>query len=87
MSLKPQTLRKNTTVYLNEELADKQELITLSDTWSEKEEMLFRKMLKQGGKFSIQGNKFRIEKKEQVLTTKGEKDAGIIKIPGLDSAF
>ena len=87
MSLKKQTLRKDTTVYLNEELASKETLITLSESWSEKEEMLFRKMLKQGGKFSIQGNKFKVVKEEQIVTSKGFKDAGIIQIPGLDSKF
>ena len=87
MALKPQTLRKDTLVYLNEELATKEELITLSEGWSEREEGLFRKMLKQGGKFSIQGNKFKVVKEEKVVNSKGFKDEGIIQIPGLDSKF
>jgi hypothetical protein len=87
MSLKPQTLRKGTTIILDGVVAEKQELLELSETWNEKEENLFRKMLKQGGKFSIQGRKFIVEKKGEVLNSKGEKDGGIIKVPGLDSAF
>jgi len=87
MTLKKQTLRKDTTVFLNEIVAGKDELIALSQTWNEREENLFRKMLKQGGKFSIQGNKFKVVKDEQIVTSKGFKDEGIIQIPGLDSKF
>lgn len=87
MALKKQTLRKGTLVYVNEVLAEKDELISLSEGWSEREEMLFRKMLKQGGKFSIRGSKFHITKEEQVTNSKGEKDGGIVQIPGLDSKF
>jgi len=87
MSLKPQSIRKDTTVYLNEELVEKSIIIELSESWSEREEKLFRKMLQQGGKFKIQGNSFRIIKKEKTLNSKGVKDEGIIKIPGLDTKF
>lgn len=87
MSLKPQTLRKGTTIILDGVVAEKQELLELSETWNEKEENLFRKMLKQGGKFSIQGRKFIVEKKGEVLNSKGERDGGVTKVPGLDSAF
>lgn len=87
MTLKKQTLRKSSTVYINDRLAEKDELIALSETWSEREETLFRKMLKQGGKFKIQENQFRIEVTNQVLNSKGERDGGVVKVPGLDSAF
>ena len=87
MTLKKQTLRKDSVVFMNEVLAEKDELIALSETWSEREEMLFRKMLKQGGKFSIQGNKFRVERSQQVVNSKGEKDGGIVTVPGLDGGF
>ena len=87
MTLKPQTLRKSSVVYIDGRLAEKQELLDLSETWNEKEENLFRKMLKQGGKFSIRGVKFIIDVKGGVLNSKGEKDGGVVQIPGLDSAF
>ena len=87
MALKPQSIRKDTRVYLNEELAEKATIIELSESWSEKEEKLFRKMLQQGGKFKLQGNLFRIVKEEKIVNTKGFKDEGIIQIPGLDSKF
>ena len=87
MALKPQSIRKDTTVYLNEELVEKAIIIELSESWSEREEKLFRKMLQQGGKFKLQGNSFRIVKQEKIVNTKGFKDGGIIQIPGLDTKF
>ena len=87
MSLKPQSIRKDTTVYLNDKLVEKTIIIELSESWSEKEEKLFRKMLQQGGKFKLQGNSFRIVKQEKMVNSKGFKDEGIIQIPGLDTKF
>ena len=43
-----------------------------SEKWSEKEETFFRKMLKQGGTFSIQGKKFRISTPNPLYNQKGE---------------
>ena len=87
MSLKPQSIRRDTTIYLNDKLVEKDIIIELSESWSEKEEKLFRKMLQQGGKFKLQGNSFRIVKDEKIVNTKGFKDEGIIQIPGLDTKF
>jgi len=87
MALKPQSIRKDTTVYLNDELVEKAILIELSESWTEKEEKLFRKMLQQGGKFKLQGNSFRIVKDEKMVNSKGFKDEGIIVMPGLDTKF
>ena len=87
MALKPQSIRKDTTVYLNDKLVEKAIIIELSESWSEREEKLFRKMLQQGGKFKLQGNLFRIVKDEKIVNTKGFKDEGIIQIPGLDTKF
>ena len=87
MALKPQSIRKDTSVYLNEELVEKTILIELSESWSEREEKLFRKMLQQGGKFKLQGKSFRIMKDEKMVTSKGFKDEGIIVMPGLDTKF
>ena len=87
MALKPQSIRKDTTVYLNEELVEKAIIIELSESWSEREEKLFRKMLQQGGKFKLQGNSFRIVKEQKMVNSKGFKDEGIIQMPGLDTKF
>ena len=74
-------------MYLNDELVEKAIIIELSESWSEREEKLFRKMLQQGGKFKLQGNSFRIVKEQKMVNSKGFKDEGIIQMPGLDTKF
>jgi len=80
MALKPQSIRKNVQILLENKLTEKQTILELSENWTEQQENFFKKMLKQGGEFKI-------ILQNQILTSKGEKDAGIITIPGLDSRF
>jgi len=87
MALKPQSIRKNVQILLENKLTEKQTILELSENWTEQQENFFKKMLKQGGEFKIQGRRFKIILQNQILTSKGEKDAGIITIPGLDSRF
>ena len=87
MTLKPQSIRKGVQIYLEGKPAEKQDIIKLSEDWSEPQINFFKKMLKQGGEFKIKGSKFIIFPPEKTLTSKGEKDAGVITIPGLDSRF
>ena len=86
MALSKQSLRKGVHVMMNGKLATKEELITLSESWSEKREVFFRKMLQQGGVFKFDGTKFEIKLRERILNSLGEEDGGLIQIPG-DSAF
>ena len=72
-----QAIRRGTSISSDGLTVSKEEVITLSEKWTEKEENLFRKMLKQGGSFSIQGKKFRISVPEQIYNNKGEVE-GII---------
>ena len=58
MALSRQSLRQGVHVLLNAELASKEELIALSENWTEKREVFFRKMLQQGGKFKMEGKSF-----------------------------
>jgi len=62
--LSKQSIRKEHTIYLNEVLMTKEEIIEISKDFNEKEELHFRKMLQQGGSLKIKGNKFRIDKYE-----------------------
>ena len=87
MALKPQSIRKGMQIWVDKKPIEKQDLITLSESWTEPQENFFKKMLKQGGEFKIQGKEFRTIPPNQILTSKGEKDAGVIQIPGLDSRF
>ena len=87
MALTKQSLRKGVHVLMNGKLATKEELITLSEDWSEKREVFFRKMLQQGGKFKFDGIEFEIKIRAKLSErSDGEIDGGIIQIPG-DSRF
>ena len=81
MALKPQSIRKGTTISLNGKVVEKPEIIELSTQWSEAQINFFKKMIKQGGSFKINGNPFEIKPAEPLLTSKGEKDQGIIVYP------
>lgn len=57
--LSKQSIRGNVSINMNGKIIlDKEVLIAESQTWTDKEILFFKKMLKQGGKFSISGRKF-----------------------------
>jgi len=87
MALKPQSIRKGITILLNGKEVTKQEIIDLSIEWTESQINFFKKLLKQGGESKINGNVFKIFPQDQVVNSKGEKDIGIITIPGVDQRF
>ncbi len=81
MALKGQAIRKGVDIYLNGKLIEKQVVLDLSETLTESQENFFRKMIKQGGSFKINGNSFETKPPEPLLTSKGEKDSGVIVYP------
>ena len=83
MALKKQSIRQGVYVLIDGVKASKEELITLSETWTEKKEVFFRKMLQQGGKFKMDGKDFIIKIRENFqIRSDGTKDGGVITIPG-----
>lgn len=66
MTLKKQSIRGLEKIQLNGEPTTKEELIALSEHWSENEELTVRKVLKQGGKCKI-GNDVISVKREDPL--------------------
>ena len=87
MALKKQSIRKHMTIYVNGSNIPKEELILISDSWNDKQESFFRKMLKQGGTFKINGIKYEIELSRDMRTrSDGTRDLGVVQIPG-DSKF
>lgn len=87
MALTKQSLRAGVHVIMNGKLATKEELIKLSEDWTEKREIFFRKMLHQGGKFQMEGINYEIILRQNVKErSDGEIDKGVVPIPG-DSAF
>jgi len=75
--LSKQTLRRGVVVKSEGKLLSKEEIISLSEGWNENQEMFFRKMLKQGGRFSINGRKFVITTPELIYNNKGEVEAAL----------
>jgi hypothetical protein len=84
MALKKQSIRSNMHITANGEPISKDELITLSLLWTEKQENAFKKFLKQGVfRFKINKVTFQIDLDSPIdLNSKGEKPGPIIKIPG-----
>ena len=82
MALTKQALRKGIHVMVDDKLATKEELIKMSESWSEKREIFFRKMLQQGGKFKFDGIQFEIKLRERILNSIGQLDGGVVKVPG-----
>jgi len=70
--LNKQSIRSNHKIYLNKskEVANKDEIIALSEFWNEREEFIFRKLLKQGGSITLQGVHFKVVVQEKMLRLK-----------------
>jgi hypothetical protein len=87
MPLTPQSIRSHVFIKLNGEYVKKSEVISLSKDWNERQLSYFRKLLQQGGNVRINGNLFEIIIQENIVTSRGEKDGGIIPSPGTDDRF
>ena len=87
MALTPQSIRSNVQIKMNGEYIKKEQVISLSEFWNEKQISYFKKMIQQGGALRINGDKFEIEIKETIVNSRGDKDGGIITIPGVDERF
>ncbi len=71
--LSKQSIRKEHTIFLNRVEMSKDEIIEISKDFNENEEQRFRKMLKQGGTFTIQGKEFEVKRTEnKYRNSKGE---------------
>lgn len=70
-----QSIRSTSKIYIDGiRIEDKEKIIALSQDWSEKQETFFRKMLQQGGEFSLKGVNFTIRVVEPLRNSKGEID-------------
>ena len=85
--IKPQSIRKGVNIYLNRVLTEKQTVIELSKEWTPTQETLFKRLLKEGGEVNIKGINIKISIQEKILTSKGEKDSGVIVAPGANTRF
>jgi len=68
MALKKQTIRGLENIQLNGEPTTKEELITLSESWSENEETIVRKILKQGGKCKVGSDIITVKRQDPIYS-------------------
>jgi hypothetical protein len=66
MKLKKQSIRDINSITVNRLKTTKDEILHLSIEWSEKEVILFKKVLSQGGSCKIRNNTFRVSKVEPI---------------------
>jgi len=83
MALSPQSIRKGVKITLNDVEVNKQQVIDFSQSWEPNHETLFKKMLKQGGKFRIQGVVIEITPQDKILNSKVDSDGGIQQVDPL----
>ena len=68
MTLKKQSIRGLEDILLNGEPTTKEELIALSEHWSENEEITVRKVLKQGGKCKIGNDIISVKRPDEIYS-------------------
>ena len=72
-----QAIRKGVIVTCNGKVLTKEEVVSKGENWNEHSENFFRKMLRQGGKFSLKGDQFYIEAPSPLLNSKGEVESAL----------
>jgi hypothetical protein len=83
MALKKQSIREGMNITLDGELISKEELIEISESWTANQEIFFRKMLQQGGQFSVQGRKYTVESRtKDNLDSNGNPPRTVPLMPG-----
>jgi hypothetical protein len=70
--ISPQSIRKGIIIKFDGIEVDKATIIKASEEWSVNHETLFKKLLKQGGSFKINGVLVEVKPQEKALNSKGE---------------
>jgi hypothetical protein len=70
--ISPQSIRKGIIIKFDGVEVDKATIIKASEEWSVNHETLFKKLLKQGGQFKINGVLVSVTPLEKALNSKGE---------------
>lgn len=83
MAISPQSIRKGITIKFDGENVDKQTVLSVSESWNENHQILFKKLLKQGGSFKINGTIVTVIPEEKIFNSKGESDGGAQKVDPL----
>jgi len=83
MAISPQSIRKGIIIKFDGEIVDKPTVLSASESWNENHQILFKKLLKQGGSFKINGVLIEVIPEIKTLNSKGEIDGGAIKVDPL----
>jgi translation elongation factor P/translation initiation factor 5A len=70
--ISPQSIRKGITIKFDGQIVDKPTVLKASEEWSANHEALFKKLLKQGGSFKINGTLVSVTPEEKTFNSKGE---------------
>ena len=81
--ISPQSIRKGIIIKFNGVEVDKATVIKASEEWKESHEILFKKLLKQGGNFYIKGVLVEVKPEEKTFNSRGETDGGAPKVDPL----
>ena len=81
--ISPQSIRKGITIKFDGQVVDKPTVIAASQEWSANHETLFKKLLKQGGSFKINGILVSVMPEEKIFNSRGETDGGAQKVDPL----
>ena len=66
--ISPQSIRKGIIIKFDGVVVDKKTVIDASEGWSPNHEVLFKKLLKQGGNFYIKGVLVEVKPEEKTIT-------------------
>ena len=83
MAITSQSIRKGIIIKFDGEIVDKKVVLSASESWNENHQILFKKLLKQGGQFKINGILVSVTPEEKTFNSRGETDGGIIKVDPL----
>jgi hypothetical protein len=78
--ISPQSIRKGIIIKFDGVVVDKKVVLEASEGWSPNHETLFKKLLKQGGQFKINGILVAVTPEEKTFNSRGETDPGIQQI-------
>ena len=70
--ISPQSIRKGIIIKFDNVVVDKTSIIKASEMWKKNHEVLFKKLLQQGGSFYINGILVEVKPVEKALNSKGE---------------
>ncbi len=66
MTLKKQSIRSSATISVDGKIPTKDELIEISETWNENQEIFFKKIAStRGGQFTLKGKQYKVLKIER----------------------